>query len=111
MSRLVTEWESGLNRFDAPGEGFWGALVEGRVVACGGLNSFGTVGRLRRFYVLPQDRRCGVGTAMATHVITCARSAFQRLVLRTDNPAADAFYVKLGFLRVDEPGVTHAMEL
>jgi hypothetical protein len=58
VDRLVAEFASGANRFDAPGEMLLAFLNRNTVVAVGGLNrefdpDYGNAGRIRRLYVMP----------------------------------------------------------
>ncbi|MBD2113021.1 MULTISPECIES: GNAT family N-acetyltransferase [Cyanophyceae] len=110
MKRLVEEYDSGVNRFDQPGEALLTAIVEGAIVGIGGLNRdpyfhHPNVGRLRRVYVEAAWRRRGVGRVLVTALIDAAQPHYQLLTLRTDTAAADAFYQTLGFKT--EPRWTH----
>ncbi len=116
VARLATEWRSGANRFDRPGEAFRGVFHACELVAVGGLNADpylpdpGT-GRLRHVYVRPAWRRTGVGTAVTRHLLSLAKPRFWRVRLRTGDPGAARMYERCGFARVAEPGVTHALIL
>lgn len=115
LVRLRDEWESGANRFDAPGEALLGAWVDGALVGIGGLNrdlfaSHPDVGRLRHLYVIPAFRGMGVGRALVEALVSAARPHFGVLRLRTDTAAAARFYQALGFVPVDSPSATHQME-
>ena len=117
VRRLADEWTSGANRFDRPGEVLFVARIAGQVVGVCGLNvdpyvAGESVGRVRHLYVLTAYRRLGVGQQLVTEVITAARGRFDRLHLRTGNPAAAQLYERLGFRRrVDVDDCTHVMEL
>ena len=115
LDRLVTDWRSGANRFDAPGECFLGVYDGDALIACGGLNRdpYGadpTLGRLRHLYVAKTHRRQGVATRLVQELLARA-TAFRRVRLRTSSPEAAAFYERLGFARVEEPDATHAISL
>jgi len=56
LSRLLTEWQSGRNRFDQPREAIFIATDDGHIVGVCGLNrdpylGDPTVGRVRHLYV------------------------------------------------------------
>jgi len=104
LSRLLTEWQSGQNRFDQPGEAIFIATENGNIVGVCGLNSDPylddpTVGRVRHLHVALDHRRNGIGTQFVRAVMGVAMGRFARLRLRTDSPDADAFYRSLGFVR------------
>lgn len=117
VTRLVGEWQDGSNRFDRPGERLYVATVGDELAGAGGLNvdpyaSDPAVGRVRHLYVAGRYRRRGVGSALLDTIVTGARGRFDRLRLRTRNPAADVFYVARGFERVHgEDACTHVVVL
>ncbi len=116
VRRLVEEWVSGANRFDRPGEVLFVARTAGEVVGVCGLNvdPYATghgVGRVRHLYVLSKYRRLGVGGWLVTEVIEAARSRFDSVRLRTQDPAAARLYERLGFRRVGAGDHAHVMEL
>jgi GNAT superfamily N-acetyltransferase len=102
VERLIQDYRQGLNCFDQSGEILLTALVQGAVVGIGGLNrdpyfNDSKIGRLRHLYVKSAWRRHGVGRLLVTQLIHKANQHYQLLTLRTDTPAADEFYQKLGF--------------
>jgi ribosomal protein S18 acetylase RimI-like enzyme len=116
VRRLIDEWSTGVNRFDRPGEALFVARHAGAIVGVCGLNidpyvgghGEQRVGRVRHLYVLSTHRRLGVGCRLVTEVVATARGSFDRLHLRTRNPAATALYERLGFRRGGEdPHCTH----
>ena len=114
--RLATEWASGVNRFDRPGEALFAARAGSRVIGMCGLNvdpytTAPRVGRVRHLYVLEAHRCDGVGRRLVEAVIEAARGSFDRLRLRTNNPAAARLYEALGFSRCSEADCTHALDL
>ena len=117
VRRLAEEWTSGVNRFDRPGETLLAAAIDGGIGGVCGLNvdpyaARPDVGRVRHLYVLVACRRLGVGEQLVTAVIETARGGFERLRLRTENPAAARLYERLGFeRRFDVADCTHVMEL
>jgi GNAT superfamily N-acetyltransferase len=118
IRRTITEFESGQNRFDRPGEALYVARdTTGRIVGICGLNidpylEDPTVGRVRHLYVLPSHRRQGIARALVDAVITAARGRFCLLRIRTRNPAADALYCSAEFAVVKrDEYATHQMAL
>jgi ribosomal protein S18 acetylase RimI-like enzyme len=117
VRRLVDEWTSGANRFGRPGEVLLVARTSGRAVGVCGLNidpyaAEPNVGRVRHLYVLAGYRRLGIGGGLVTAVIEAARGPFDRLHLRTANPAAARLYERLGFRPcAGARNCTHVMEL
>jgi len=114
IDRLADDWESGANRFDAPGETLCGCAENGLLVAVGGLNrdpfaDGADTGRIRRVYVRPNFRRQGIGRALVAALIDQGRGRFQILRLRTDNAGAARLYEQLGFEPVEEERVTHIL--
>ncbi len=105
VSRLVEEFASGVNRFDGPGEAFFTATVDGRLAAVGGVNrdpydAYQAAGRVRRVYVHPDARRCGVASALMGHIEAHARAHFERLNLFTSSAEAALFYLQRGYVDV-----------
>ena len=117
LARLQTEWQSGRNRFDQPGEAIFIATDNGLVVGICGLNRDPylhdpTVGRVRHLYVAVEHRRKGIGSQLVRAVMGAAKGRFSRLRLRTNSPDADGFYRSLGFMRFTaEPAVSHQVIL
>ena len=114
VDRLVREWESGENRFAAPGEVFVCAYAGIDLVGFGGLNAdpYGGdafTGRIRHVFVDPAARGRGVGSLVVLELVRAARPHFRRLRLRTRQAAP--FYEQLGFARVAEPDATHAIDV
>lgn len=117
LSRMVEEWQSGVNRFDRPGEALFAAIDGSDMAAICGLNidpyaADDEVGRLRHLYVRRAWRRQGVGRRLAELVASHARRRFTCLRLRADNPIAAQFYESLGWLAVAAEGdSTHCLKL
>lgn len=117
VARLVNEFEAGTNTFNKPGEVlFCVTNEEGSVVAIGGINQSpfseeADVGRLRRFYVLEEVRREGVGTLLLRSIIDHAKHYFKEITVRTDSAKADAFYRACGFSFDDSASeTTHILQ-
>ncbi|MCM3638100.1 GNAT family N-acetyltransferase [Sporosarcina luteola] len=103
VTRLVNEFEDGTNTFNKPGEVLFCVRNNaGSIVAIGGINQSPfsqeiDEGRLRRFYVLDEVRRNGVGTLLLQSIIDHAKHHFKEITVRTDSAKADAFYRAGGF--------------
>ncbi len=114
LERLVAEWDDGIIRFDGPGERLLGAFADLRLIGVGGISrdpfvTAGTVGRLRHLYILQAKRRQGVGSALIDHLLQHGRGAFDQVRLRTDRDETARFYIRRGFLPVDDPNASHAL--
>jgi GNAT superfamily N-acetyltransferase len=117
LDRLLADWDSGANRFAAPGELFLTARINGTLAGICGLNvdpytRRSRTGRLRHLYVAPWARRSGVGRELVETVVDAAPQSFNVLELRTDRSEARAFYAVLGFEVVSgSEFVTHRRNL
>jgi N-acetylglutamate synthase-like GNAT family acetyltransferase len=110
ITRLVDEWQSGANRFEAPGETLFRVVRGSQLVGVGGLSRMSeTTGRVRRVYVLPSARRLGAGSVLVRAVIASAAVSFDELVLYTND--AGPFYERLGFERTGLENPTHRLIL
>ncbi len=114
IDTLVREWESGANRFDAPGECLLGHFDGGSLVAVGGLNidpfaGDARIGRIRRVYVRREWRGKGIGRMLVSALIEEARPHFQCARLRAENPEAARLYERLGFVPIGVPDATHIL--
>ena len=113
VERLCEEWATGANRVNAPGEALFVAVANGQVVGICGLNRDPyacepSIGRVRRLYVAPAQRRHGVGRALLEAVVTHARRHFSLLRVRSE--AVSEFYTTQGFRRVaSDEEVTHVL--
>ncbi|OIU71655.1 GNAT family N-acetyltransferase [Rossellomorea aquimaris] len=116
--RLVFDYKNGTNTFNNLGEALYGVFnINGEIVAIGGLNKdpFSTkpyIGRVRRFYVINEYRRNGIGSLLLKNIINEAKKYYKILVLRTNTSEGDNFYTSNGFLKVNiYPSSTHYMDL
>ena len=114
LRRLAENWQSGKNRFSAPGEKLLGAFVAGQLVGVCGLNidPFSPqlrAGRIRHLYISDAFRRQNIGQQLLVAVITHSGTWFD--FLNTHAPStAWSFYENLGFRPVyDEPLVTRRL--
>ncbi|MGE8154111.1 GNAT family N-acetyltransferase [Pseudomonas vancouverensis] len=115
LTRLISEWHSGKNRFDAPGECLMAAYSDQRLIGIGGLsvdpyNKPG-IARLRRVYVAPAARHQYVGQALVKVLVAQAALHFRQVRLSTDTSGGDTFYLRCGFIRIKDVHATHIMEL
>jgi N-acetylglutamate synthase-like GNAT family acetyltransferase len=104
---LLEQYASGENCFAQPGEFLLGAKSgNGAIIGVCGLNGVSdTTARVRRCYVLPDERGHGVGSALLLEVF--GRSTFPRLELRAMTPSAARFYERHGFRAVTASDHTH----
>lgn len=116
IDRLITDWRTGANRFNCPGEALFLAKQENLVIGICGLNrdpyvNSGQIGRIRRLYVMQRSRRQGIGRTLVHHVIQAAKLSFDWLHVRTTSSIAAQFYRSLDFAACDDEFVTHALDL
>lgn len=114
IQRMFDEYEQGINRFDRKGEFLLAAFVDDQLVGCGGLNiqfsedaetnqnpaTQHKIGRVRRFYVLPEFRRSGVAKRLLQELEKRAKPQFSALCLHTDINHAVQFYTKQNYVFV-----------
>jgi GNAT superfamily N-acetyltransferase len=116
LNRLEAEWESGANRFDAPGETLLGVFAGGELVGIGGLNidpfvGDPAIGRIRRIYVRTAWRSAGLGTQLVNSLLARAQDHFSQVRLRAVSPDAGRLYERLGFQPIDDPHASHVLVL
>jgi GNAT superfamily N-acetyltransferase len=116
VARLLAEYRSGANRFDAPGEALFACLAGDAVVAVGGLSrepdrGLAQAGRVRRLYVRPAFRGQGLGRALVEAIAGLAEQHFDLLTVNVGKLDAHGFYEHVGFARVEHAGITHVREL
>ncbi|CAI8773406.1 GNAT family N-acetyltransferase [Pseudomonas sp. IT-P294] len=115
LTRLIAEWKSGANRFDAPGECLMAAYTDHCLIGIGGLSvdpyAQHDTARLRRVYVAASSRGLKVGQALVDALVEFASYRFRIVRLSTDTPEGDAFYRRCGFNRSDDEHATHTLFL
>lgn len=116
ISRLISEWQSGVQRFDAPGACLLAAYLDGKLVAVGGLTPDpyaheAGIGRIRRLYVKPTARGLQIGQTLIQSLLALAGQHFKLLRVLTDTTAGDAFYLRCGFERIDDAHASHTLRL
>lgn len=112
MMLLSQLWEAGTERFDGKGEALYAARIGNRLVGIAGTtreqNLPEAAMRMRRLYVLPEQRRKGVARALAQK---CMDTGLEVASILTCNAraseAAGPFWLSLGFSEVDLPNITH----
>lgn len=104
---LIDEYKNGKNCFKHPGEFLLLAYDQQKLIACGGLNLQWNeqqveerIGRVRRFYVLPEYRKSGVGKQLLQYLEHKARDNFSALCLSTQAEVAVNFYQKMNYVAV-----------
>jgi ribosomal protein S18 acetylase RimI-like enzyme len=116
IERLLTDWETGANRFDRSGEALFIARQDESIVGVCGLNrdpyiDSSEIGRVRRLYVMQKNRRLGIGRTLVHQIIEVANLRFDWLHVRTTNPIAAQFYHSLGFMACNCESATHTLNL
>ncbi|AZF48094.1 Acetyltransferase, GNAT family [Pseudomonas sp. R11-23-07] len=115
LTRLTSDWESGTNRFDAPGECLMAAYLNQQLVGIGGLSvdpfSHDRTGRLRRMYVAPAPREQQVGRRLVSALLAHATLHFERVRLYTDTFEGSTFYLRCGFIRIEDAHASHILRI
>jgi GNAT superfamily N-acetyltransferase len=115
LTRLISEWHSGTNRFNAPGECLMAVYSNQQLIGIGGLSvdpyNKPDTARLRHVYVTPAARNQRVGQALVKALVAQASLHFHKVRLSTDTSGGDAFYLYCGFMRIEDVHATHIMEL
>ncbi|WP_024698282.1 GNAT family N-acetyltransferase [Pseudomonas avellanae] len=111
LTRLIEEWRSGKNRFEAKGECLMVVLLDGALAGIGGLSRDShaqrDIGRLRRVYVANASRGQGLGKILVNRLVEHAAEQFRAVRLFTDTPGGAKFYLCCGFQPADEEHATH----
>ena len=109
---LTAAWTDKTERFEHDGAALYGAFSSAVLLGVGGVTREAGLQepamRMRRFYILPEWRRLGVGRALA---VAAMKRGLEDAGLLTCNakatPLAAPFWEALGFRRVDRAGFTH----
>lgn len=104
LLKLINEYESKINTFSKTGECLYGIFRGDTLIGIGGLNQDpytkdNKIGRLRRFYILKDYRRKGLGRILLERIISDAKIYFNIVVLCTDTEQGDRFYTSNGFVK------------
>lgn len=115
MAILAEQWATGANRFQRTGEALFGSMMDGALMAVGGISvePHHPAGlRVRRFYVHPDQRRLGLGRAVAQAVIAHGLTTTSTITCNARASAAAApFWESLGFTPVEHPSWTHLLDV
>lgn len=116
VKRTIDEWLLRINEFSKPGESMNGILVDGSIVAIGGLNvdpylDDDSICRVRHVYVHRDHREKGYSKIILKRIIRDAKKKFRKIRLSTTSEIAAKLYQDLGFSEVKEHKATHAMNL
>lgn len=112
VSTVMSNWTDGSQQFDSDGESLRIALDQnGTGVGVGGISRCPHVEgalRMRRFYIHPEWRRCGVARALAESLIESSLGHADLLTCNAQaSLAAPPFWESLGFVATETPGITH----
>jgi GNAT superfamily N-acetyltransferase len=112
VTRLLDDLDAGRVRLDARCEFFLTTLDGDQLVAIGGVTPDPyrpdpRIGRLRHLYVRADKRGMGLGRGLVADLERRAVSCYELLRLRTDSPAAAAFYERIGYQAVTSESATH----
>lgn len=115
ITRLTSEWYSGTNCFDAPGECLMAVYLNRQLVGIGGLSvdpfTHTRTGRLRRVYVTPASRGQQIGRRLVSALLSHAALHFESVRLYTDTSEGSTFYLRCGFTRTQDAHATHIVQL
>jgi len=101
--KVATEMSEFLGRYNRDRDGFWVAVIDGRVagsIAVDGLHAEGEGAHLRWFIVSPEHQGRGIGTRLLQKALAFSRACnFRRLYLWTFEGLGPArrLYEKYGF--------------
>ncbi|WP_173910482.1 GNAT family N-acetyltransferase [Acinetobacter sp. Marseille-Q1618] len=124
LTRLKSEFESGVNRFDQQGEALFAVYKNKQLIGIAGLNQQpydvknslsingfnfypAEIGRIRRFYIHPNFRQCGIARKLLTEIKDFAQHYFKILTLFTDTTDAAAFYQACAYHACQHPKISH----
>lgn len=111
VSTVLERWCDGTERFQDEGEAILAATADEEVIGIGALSQCPDVPgalRVRRFYVAPAWRRCGVARALATELLTVGLEHTDVITCNARASAAAApFWEIMGFVPVSTHGITH----
>ncbi|PEA44609.1 GNAT family N-acetyltransferase [Bacillus wiedmannii] len=117
LIRLISEYENKINIFNKTGECLYGIFQEEKLIGIGGLNEDpysenNKIGRVRRFYIVKEYRRKGLGRLLLVRIISDAKKHFNIVVLNTDTVQGDKFYTSSGFVKgIKFVGASHYLNL
>lgn len=112
VTTVISNWNDRTQCFDGLGESLFLALdSNGTGIGVGGISRCPHVEgalRMRRFYIHPEWRRCGVARALAESLIESSLGHADLLTCNAQaSLAAPPFWESLGFVATETPGITH----
>ncbi|EJV65226.1 hypothetical protein IEO_02322 [Bacillus wiedmannii] len=117
LIKLKSEYENKINIFNKTGECLYGIFQGEKLIGIGGLNEDpysenNKIGRVRRFYIVKEYRRKGLGRLLLVRIISDAKKHFNIVVLNTDTVQGDKFYTSSGFVKgIKFVGASHYLNL
>jgi GNAT superfamily N-acetyltransferase len=113
MGLLISEWQSGEERFAEAGEALFAAFDDEKLVGIGGVTIEAgkrvTAMRMRRLYVLQTSRKRGVGRMLAEAMMKHGFASADLLTCNAQPPGAAEFWDAMGFARVTAADWTHEL--
>ncbi len=109
INTLISEFETGVNCFDKPGEALFGAYNDTTILGIGGaFENLEVVARVRRVFVAPTVRRRGIASVLMDEIERIARGHYSKVQLYTTSATASRFYITRGYSPVyGRPRVSH----
>ncbi|MBY5351491.1 GNAT family N-acetyltransferase [Rhizobium leguminosarum] len=114
VARLIDEWSAGDIKFEHHGERLLGAYIDDALIGIGGVTvdpAMSGALRMRRFYIRPAMRGCGIGRMLALVLLDPARSCCSIVTVHAGNDDAARFWESLGFQPHGRDGHTHLFAL
>ena len=114
VNNLLSDYSSGVNRFNGTGEKLIVYSIDNEIVGICGLNDEPAnkkTGRIRRLYVLPHLRQMGIATKLVQYLISHAKAYFDYVVVNIGELPVAGFYCSMGFQIVDHTTYTHILRL
>ncbi|MDR9806546.1 GNAT family N-acetyltransferase [Rhizobium hidalgonense] len=114
ITRLVDEWSAGDVRFERIVERLLGAYVGETLAGVGGMTvepALSGALRMRRFYLSPAMRGCGIGRLLALALLDHARDFCRVVTVHPGNPGAARFWEALGFRPCAPDGDTLCLDI
>ncbi|WFU05865.1 GNAT family N-acetyltransferase (plasmid) [Rhizobium sp. CB3171] len=110
IERLHDEWQSGEQRFNQAHEVLLAVRVDRGLAGVGGMTvdpDLPSAMRMRRFFIRPAYRRCGLGRQLAAAILNRTIPKGTIVTVNADNADAAAFWEALGFRRDPQLGHSH----
>ncbi|WP_158704591.1 GNAT family N-acetyltransferase [Rhizobium sp. NXC24] len=110
IERLHDEWQSGEQRFNQAHEVLLAVRVDRDLAGVGGMTvdpDLPSAMRMRRFFIRPAYRRCGLGRQLAAAILNRTIPKGTIVTVNADNADAVAFWEALGFQSGPRLGHSH----